>query len=197
MILCVGPPKAGTSTLHRAFTEAGLRSCHGTSDKEVAHPAVGMWAAWQQGRDPLAFVPRDLDAITDPYVTGSKKWGGEAYWPTFDVAFLHAFRYYNPDAKIVLHTREPRAWLDSVKRWKDLRDRIANADLPHLPKGVGYEDIDMVSWIHEHYQRVRKLFQDDLDFIEAAIEAPDTPRRLESFLGIDLPWWGKENANPK
>lgn len=195
-IFCIGPPKSGTLTLHRAFTEAGLLSCHGQMGKDQPPIVFPLWRAFIEGRDPLFYIPHGLDAVTDAHLTRSKKYSGQTLWPGFSPPFLQSLRKHHPDLLILLHTRKTEDWVSSVNRWKDLHSRIAKSDLPFLHASNGGTDKELAEWIEDHYQRVRKLFAGDPKFLEIAIEDPEAPKKISQALGIEFPWWGRENANP-
>lgn len=184
-------------TLHRAFLEAGLNSCHQRVSGDMPPLAIQICRAYQEDRNPLYYVPRGVDAITDAQLTRDKKWDGQSYWPLFIPGLLREIRKHNPDTWICLNTRNPEQWVVSIRRWKDLYGRMAKADLPFLPPGLGGTDEELVQWIEGHNDRVRALFKGDKYFLEVAIEDPQTPRKLEKALGKKLPWWGVMNANPE
>ena len=190
---CCGLPKAGTSTLHHALEQAGLRSVHGKVGDTPS--ALLLNRAWLEDADPLLYLPDWVEAITDPYLSGDRKWRGVYLWPSLSPGFLRSLRQHHPDLLIVLHTRQLDGHVASIRRWKDLAKRLRKADLPFLPSGMGGGP-ELGWWINGYYARVRQLFAGDPQFLEIAIEDPDTPARLAAALGVDMPWWGAINANP-
>ena len=40
-----------------------------------------------------------------------------------------------------------------------------------------------------------QVFRGSKDFLDYDVAAPDAKDRIAEFLGIELPWWGKANAN--
>lgn len=194
-IICIGPPKTGTVTLSHAFRKAGLNARHGRPYPDTSHSATLLWRAFLEGRDPFYYLPRGIDCIADPYITSVDS--GLCLWPCFSPMFLAAVRRYNPDTWILLNTRRTMSWIESVSRWKDLRKRIAQADLPYLQSGLGSRDEELVQWVKGFYHRTEEQFRGDPRFLKVEIENPETPRIIEQAIGIKLPWWGMKNVNEK
>lgn len=185
LMLC-GLPKSGTTTIHYALLQAGLDSQHHKREKGGPHLADLLWEAYRAGMDPLTHL-RGVQAITEAVRT-EYNW---SCWPCLDMSFLHAVRRHHPDAWLVLQTRRIPELVDSIMRWKDLRERMAASG---IATGT---DAQLAVWIDDHYERVRSQFEDDPRFLEIAIEDPHTPRQLSEALGIPLPWWGVKRRNPK
>lgn len=186
MILCLGVPKSGTSTIHRAFTEAGYQSVHGRRPNEP-HAASMMWRAFCEGKNPLSYVSREIEVVADPFLTNDV-----TLWPTLSPLFLEKLIEHNPDTWLILNTRILKHWLLSVKAWKQLQERLTDADLPFLPSGTG-ADRELTDWIEAYYERVRSLCDDRDRYIELAIEE-DNRELLSGIFGREFPWWGVENA---
>ena len=195
-VFVCGLPKSGSVTLHTAFRRAGLVSVHGRSQVEGTPVALQLWRAFLEGRDPLHYVARGIEAICDAHLTRSPKWDQATIWPALAPGFLRSLREHHPETLILLNTRQPAAWLASVVRWKDLRARLVKAELPFLPRGRGGSDEELLDWVADYHARVRADFAGDPRFLEVAIEDPETPARIGRALDLALPWWGRANANP-
>jgi hypothetical protein len=187
VIIVLGAPKTGTYTIHRALLCAGVVSAHGRFPN---HPplAVKVWSAYIEGKHPLAYMPLTLEAMSDVHLT--RKSG--SLWPFWDQDILDTFT--GKEIQFILNTRNPDEWLQSVTRWRDLRDRITAADLPRLGSGVG-DDKSLMEWLNNYYGMVRQTLTDE-KFLEFDIADPKAPDLLSDFLKIELPWWGRANANP-
>ena len=182
--------------MHIAFRRAGLVSVHGRSQVEGTPVALQLWRAFVEGRDPLHYVARGIEAICDAHLTRSPKWELMSIWPALAPGFLRSLRQHHPETLILLNTRRAEDWLSSIARWKDLRARIVKAELPFLPRGRGGEDAALIDWVADYHARLRADFAGDPRFLEVAIEDPETPARIGRALGLVLPWWGRANANP-
>jgi len=194
-----GLPRSGTSTLIYALRRAGWNAAHGRAGTGAEPLGVALLRAFLEGRDPLHYVPRGIEAIADPFVTRATDWDLMTCWPTICPGFLERFRAHYPDAWVVLTYREPASWLDSVSRWKDLRVRLTKADLPFLPASTGADDAVVMDWVEAYYDRVRRTFADDSKFLEIDIvgRSDAAHATLSSALEIELPWWGVRNAGAK
>ncbi len=197
LIICVGPPRSGTMTFHRAFLEAGINSCHQRVSGEMPPISLQVCRAYVEDRNPLYYIPRGVGAITDAHLTRDKQYDNASYWPFFMPGLLKSVREYNDDVWIILNTRDPKAWVASLRRWKNLHGRIQKADLPFLPPGDGSNDEDMIKWINGHNKRVRDLFRDDPQFLEIDIKDKRATQKLEKAFDREFPWWGIMNANPE
>ena len=97
--------------------------------------------------------------------------------------------------KFLLTTRDPKKTADSMMRWNNLgKRRLPIADIPGLPRGYGRETSHLEQWVAGHYSFCRKVFDGAANFLEYDIDDAEAPARLSSYLGIDLPWWGRSNV---
>lgn len=195
-VYIAGPPRTGTSTLAEALRQAGLNAAHGREPVSNRPLALLIEQAFTEKRDPLYYVSRGVDAVADTHLTRSPKWGKVTAWPTFETGFWEALRKHNPACKVILPLREPGSWIDSLNRWKDLRERIVRSDLPGLPKDKGAEDKELADWLLDYQQRVILTFAGDPNFMAFELGCKDERRELEAFLGFKLPWWGVKNRGP-
>lgn len=192
-----GPPKSGTCTIIHALRRAGVEAQHCIERVSSTPFAVLLYRAFVEGRDPLGYIPRYVEAIADAHVTRAPNWESVTLWPTHFPDFLPALRRHRPTCWILLNTRPVDAWIESVSRWKDLRARIIKSDLPFLPPGLGGDDELLGEWISGYYQRVRQQFEGDPFFLEFDITDPGAKMTIEKRTGLALPWWGVRNENPK
>ena len=88
-IICIGLPKTGTSSLHRALEILGLKSVHYPHDEETV-------AQLRRG-DYRLKVLEENDAVSDVPIA--------AIYPQLDTAF--------PGSKLILTTREVDSWIRS------------------------------------------------------------------------------------
>lgn len=199
-LINLGLPKSGTTTLARALSSAGWRVAdHKVRRSDSADPdRAGTFVARQIYRgyfdtgDPLKNLDfydalSEISALRPPL----------SLWPQCDYAVLKAMRSLHPTLRFVA-TRRPSADIsDSMRRWNSMgEDRLPAGSVPGLPIGWGAKDADRVRWIDGHYDMLRDLFGDDPRYLELEVGAPDARNRLEAHLGLDLPWWGRANANP-
>lgn len=186
--IVIGFPKSGTSTLTRAFEEAGLRCGHWVHRDAPIGRLV--YEGWFLAGDPFALLG-DLDALTQMDVC----LGGENFWPNLDIALLLAIRRAHPSCLFILNQRPAAATARSIAGWLDLQARLTAADIPGLPAGRGGTEAELIRWIEAHHAALRQVFRDDPRFLGLDIADPAAPARLGAALGLDLPWWGVENAS--
>lgn len=193
-VVCIGAPKTGTSTMCRALRSARLRAEHGTDPNDGMPYALMIQRAFVNGKDPLAYIPRDVEAITDANLTRAPAWGNAAAWPLLDVRVVQGIRARNPEMTIILHRRDSRLWLNSVDAWKDLRARLDMAELP----GKGphpYTDDGTRDWLEGLYRNIEEAMQGDPKFLSIDIADPEAPEKIGRAIGRKIKWWGRENRN--
>jgi len=128
----IGFPKSGTTTLHHALLESGLRSAHW----KVKHGYCGelIYHAFAAGRPPFANLAQyDVIAQADVCLPREAK----NYWPNLDFSVLHAIREHYPECIFILNYRDSAATARSIVKWYDLQARIVASDIPGLPAGFG------------------------------------------------------------
>lgn len=190
MLVVVGFPKSGTTTIDRALRRAGLRCAHWTKGGVPVGELV--YRGWFEMDDPFALLP-DCDAITQmDYCVPPAN-----FWPNLDIALLLAMRRRHPGTKFVLNYRDPAGTAGSIERWSDLGQRLRRADLPGLPGGYGARTGDLVRWVDTHIRAIRDVFAGDPDFLDLDISSDTARAELAGFVGRDLPWWGVANRNTK
>ena len=190
----LGLPKSGTSTLARALRRAGW-SCadHRMQSDGHAKAYVGklIYDGLYDLGDPAALLT-GYDSISEM----SAMRDGLTLWPQTDFAVIDAFRRLHPDLKFVATRRESFAISQSMLGWSNLGDRLAAASIPGLPAGYGETTKARTAWIDGHYAHLRAIFTGSDRFLELDMGADDARAQLSAFIGRDLPWWGRRNANP-
>lgn len=194
-VVNLGLPKSGTTTLGEALKQAGMKVADWKirPGQSETRGFVGklMYDGWFTSGDPLQHLS-DFNAFTEIDVVRE----GKNFWPQCDWALLSAIRGLYPGAKFILTHRDPAKHADSMRRWSNLGTRrLPQNAIPGLPEGFGAKPGELERWIEGHTAFCRQVFAGSPDFLEYDIEDSDAKERIEAFLGIDLPWWGKANAN--
>lgn len=203
-IVVLGMPKCGTTSLHESFKRAGFRSVHWALDagqevkKDTRLRLYGEGAderllgrliakAVERGLPPFALLPEKVDALAEMngcHWTSKQKDAVQAYFP--QMQYLREICDAYPDARFILNTRNLQDWVKSVDKHNDMRERLIQADLPGLPKGMGERDEDLIEWVSRHHERVaaqlmhRRLLKFNIDVHGAA--------ELSAFLGRRMEW---------
>ncbi len=200
-VINIGLPKTGTTTLSKALRRAGMKVADWrikpgqTDNEEIVGKHVGklIYQSYFDTGDPLA-VLNDFDAVTEMSFV---KFNFTA-WPQTDWALLSAISECHPNAKFLLSYRDPAQTANSMKNWTNLGEkRLPLNSIPGLPRGFGHRQDELVTWISGHYKFCRHVFAGSNRFLEYSIEDPNAPQQIGSFLGRDLPWWGRANLNHK
>ncbi|MEO9820144.1 MAG: sulfotransferase [Paracoccaceae bacterium] len=199
-IVNLGLPKTGTTTLARALRRAGLHVAdhrirpRQSKDKSLHDAYVGdlLYKGFFETGNPAYFL-EPFDAITEMSVLREDM----SIWPQMDFAIIDALRRHNPKIKFLGSNRDHFALSQSMLAWSNLgTERLPNGVIPGLPQGYGSTTKEREQWIQGHYAHLRAIFHHDETFLEYDIADSDVRRRLEGFLGIPLPWWGRANTNP-
>ena len=194
----LGLPKSGTSTLARALR----RGCLSCADHKIiprtekiaqteAYVGELMYQGLYDVGDPAAYL-EGFDSVSEMSVLRE----GKSIWPQTDFAIIDALRRLHPDLKFVATRRDAFGMSQSMLAWSNLGDRLEKTDIPGLPAGFGETSKARMQWIEAHHAHLRALFAGDDRFLELDVAAEDARAQLADFLGIDLPWWGRINANP-
>lgn len=199
LVINLGLPKSGTTTLARALRRSGLHTAdfrirpHQTTDHTIHEAYVGelMYQGYFQGGDPLEFL-KDFQAFSEISVLR----GDKSLWPQTDWALLSVLRDEYPGAKFVASWRAPDQISDSMLAWSNLgTERLPGSTVPGLPLGFGQTTKERVRWIEGHYASLERFFAGSDDFLLYDTAANDAPEQLSTFLGRQMPWWGRANAN--
>lgn len=194
----LGLPKSGTTTLAKALRRSGLRVAdhriRGRQSTELKGQAVAelLYRGYFHTGDPAALMP-DIEAISE------MSWlqGDRSLWPQTDFALIEAFRRSHPGVLFLASRRDAGALSRSMLAWSNMgSERLPGAAVPGLPPGFGETSAERERWIDGHYSALERYFRGDADFLEFDIADPGAPNLIAGFLGRELPWWGKMNANP-
>lgn len=200
-IINLGLPKSGTTTLARALRRAGLRCADfRIRQGQLADPhLVGTYVAdllyrgYFASGDPLQHL-EGFDALSEVSLLRE----GRSVWPQMDWALLDTLRRRYPGLHFVASRRAPLAMSDSMLRWSDLGiRRLPDSAVPGLPAGFGATTAERVRWINGHYDALAQFFAGSPRYLAYDTSAPDAALMLGRFLGRDLPWWGRANANTR
>lgn len=199
-VVNLGLPKTGTTTLAKALRLAGFnvadRRLRGrnTDDPALKGAFVAdlLYRGYFETGNPAACLGKST-ALTEVNLLKSDV----SLWPQMDFALLIALRVHAPDVKFLASRRESFEMSQSMLAWSDLGlARVPAAAIPGLPRGFGQTTKERIQWIEGHYAALSQFFAGDPAYLEYDVAAPNTRERVSGFLGRDLPWWGKLNANP-
>ncbi|SFE18305.1 sulfotransferase family protein [Roseivivax sediminis] len=201
MIINLGLPKTGTTTLSRALRRAGLSTADwkvraGQTDDAAMHGAfVGeiLYTDYFATGDPLARL-KVFDGITEMNALSPRG----NYWPQTDWALIDAMRTHHPETRFILSWRDPARTAGSMMRWKAMGTRrLPRHQVPGLPKGWGGTETELARWIDGHQRFCAAIFAGSDRFLAYDIEDREAPARIGAFIGRALPWWGVSNSNPE
>lgn len=186
----IGFPKSGTSSIHKAVEESGLKSAHWKDGDTPVGELI--YKGHFERDDPLAFVGHyDCIAQSDICIPEA----GWNYWPNLDIPLLKRIRELHPECVFILNVRNVSELASSIERWNNLQSRIVASDIPGLPRGFGRTREQLERWIQLHYATCRSVFSGDANFLELDIQAPNAREQLSAALGIEIRWWGRANEN--
>ncbi len=200
-VVNLGLPKSGTTTLARALAEAGYTVAdHRLRDKEEDKPgkrrifvANLLYRGLYEHDDPMALLP-GYDAISEMSFIHGKF----SVWPQCDFILLRALKERFPALKFIATRRDARSHSKSIMAWNNLgTTRLPNNSVPGLPVGYGKSEDQQMRWIDGHYDALQHWFRNDPDYLEIDVSDRDAQAKVSTFLGRDLPWWGKANVNRK
>ena len=205
LVVALGMPNTGTTSLHEAFMSAGLYSVRWALDagldskkdrqlrlwgKNSEHRLVGrlIEQAVSERKEPLAYLPY-VDALAE---MSGMFWEDEhqttvqAYFP--QMVHLEALVEAYPHAYFILNVMDLAAWVESVNGHNDLRKRFECADLPGLPAGVGTKDEELTAWVAAHHERVLTLLpRRNVKLLHFNIDIHGS-QELSDFLGCSVKW---------
>jgi hypothetical protein len=200
VVVNLGLPKSGTTTLARALRRSGLSVAdHRIRAKQTTEAAlidayVGelLYQGYFDIGDPAALIPK-FAAISEMSVLRK----GRSVWPQTDFALISAIKAHHPKVKFLASRRDSFAMSQSMLGWSDLGTaRLPQNDIPGLPVGYGETSKQREQWIDGHYATLRQLFKDSPDFLEYDVSDENAPTLIGDFLGRKMPWWGKLNTSP-
>lgn len=182
-IFQIGFNKCGTTTLHRFFSDNGLRSVHWENGAVAENFARRM----DRGDDPFADYPQ-VEAFTD-MVKVSDSVLLEPY-----KSFEYIHRWY-PGSFFILNTRNPGDWIES---------RVRHGFVARYRSVLGLPDEASVRryWLEEwyaHHARVLQFFRAMPDQLLVYDIDRDEPATLAGFLArgwrLDPALFGHENSS--
>lgn len=200
-VVNLGLPKSGTTTLGKALKLAGFNVAdHRLRDREEDRPGkrrifVGslLYKGLYERGDPMAFMP-EYDAVSEISFIHGKF----SVWPQFDFAMLKVLKDLYPEVKFIATRRDAESHSKSIMAWNNLgTTRLPSSTVPGLPIGYGKTADHQMLWIDGHYEALKHWFRNDPDYLELDVADPEAQRKVSTFLGCDLPWWGKANVNRK
>jgi hypothetical protein len=205
-ILVVGMPKAGTTTIHSFFEQAGYNSVHwhcprntnGTTAAKTQSCGLCIRKAIANSLPPLETcgqgaveVWAQMDVQNSP---------SQCHFP--QITDLERFHQEAPNATLILNRRNIERWVRSVEHWKlpQFR-RVSIAErLARCPDGpVSANATDLAEWHRIHIQRIRDFVQRHPShaLIEIDIEDPTTAQRMATLFQTKQEYWGHANHNEK
>ncbi|AXI46135.1 sulfotransferase family protein [Sulfitobacter sp. SK012] len=199
-VINLGLPKTGTTTLARALKMAGFRVAdHRVRAKQTdvarlhgEFVADLLYRGYFETGDPGAHFA-DFNALTELSLLR----GGKSLWPQMDFALIDAIRRYHPKVLFLGSRRDSWDVSQSMLAWSDLgMDRLPASDIPGLPEGYGETTKERMQWIDGHYAHLTAMFSGDAAYLEFDVKNPGAQAAVGAHLGVDLPWWGRANANP-
>ncbi|MDU8926688.1 hypothetical protein RXV86_04745 [Alisedimentitalea sp. MJ-SS2] len=199
IVINLGLPKSGTTTLARALREAGFTVADyrirpaDTENPELRGRFVGglIYEGYFTTGDPLEHL-EDFNAFTEI----NKLRRGHSFWPQTDFGVIEAIRQHHPSTRFLASSRNPRDHAMSLLRWSDLGShRLPKLTVPGLPVGYGETGQERARWISAHHAFLDRIFDGDPNYLKFDIANPEAREKIAAHLGCDLPWWGRLNVN--
>ena len=200
-ILVMGLQKAGTTSIYSYF-KCGMDGAlsHYDCKPDPRRPGeIGMACGKRLRRNIEKFQKPAFDEIDhfDLYAElDAQENNGGITLPQWN--FVQQMHDHFPNATWILNLRDPQAWLRSVDRWQDLRQRfIGYLGGVDFPKGRGAKDEEMVAFYKVQAQRIRDFVKDhpSITLVEVQIDSPEAGQVMEDAFGISKKCWGNKNAN--
>ena len=112
---------------------------------------------------------------------------------------LNTLRVEAPEGLFVHCARNTTKWLSSVARWNNLQERLAQRDLPGLPRGVGRSWEELREWYDGVNAHVAFVFAHRPNYVRVNVDEHASLRALELFCGRrngEQPYhWVPQNVN--
>ncbi|PIE10900.1 MAG: sulfotransferase family protein [Rhodobacterales bacterium] len=199
IVINLGLPKSGTTTLAHALRKAGLKALdHRIRRKDTENTdlhgrfvAGQMYHGYFKSGDPLETLS-EFDGFGEINLMRR----GHSIWPQTDWEVIRALRDHHPGVRFLASSRDPMSQAPSMLRWSDMSTtRLPRSSVPGLPRGYGQTTHERARWIKGHHDFLRQVFRDASDFLEYDVADPEAPARIGAFIGRYLPWWGRLNAS--
>ena len=165
LIILIGFPKAGTSSLHHLFKQLGMDSSHGGAGDPGCLGDI-LRTKYESTGNLLDDAPPDAAwcELTGPW-----------HWPRlfFPQLLFRQMAEERPDTLFILNYRNPDSLLSSWRRWSpNLCEAMLKYRSDLLQSYKGSADARMKAFMVRHYCDVRSFFAErsDLKFIEIDIE---------------------------
>ena len=196
-VIVVGMPKAGTTTIHSFFQDAGYKSSHYRckEDQGIRNLFCGhcIRDAIQNNLPPLKTcgdyeVWAQLDVTYYPFLNIP-----DCYFPQF--FDMETFHQEAPNATIIFNRRDLDHWSRSIQMWKNMSERLTTC--AGGPASGSTEDLQQ--WHKNHIQKIRRFVQKHPShaLVEIDIEDPMTAKRMATLFQVSEDFWGHKNINHK
>ena len=126
------------------------------------------------------------------------------YFPNESIALqltdLHALRVAAPRALFVHGARNTTKWVSSVARWNSLQGRLAQRDLPGLPRGIGRTSEELSTWYDGVNAHIAFMFAHRRNYVRVDVDDLASLRALERVCGGYLNQsyhWVPQNVNTR
>jgi hypothetical protein len=194
--IVVGFPKAGTSSIAAYFRCGGIenvvhhrcmnRACGAIIQKNI-----------EAGRNPFlgtgkadVYIQIDVELNVDR--------GLPCYFPQIEA--LQQIHRAHPNSTFILNTRDVHDWVQSLRSWAGMANRLVKCNITGLPAGSGTTDSELRMLYFSHLGRVRRFVKrfPSHRLIEVPIDVPEAGPIMEAAFGIDSErCWGHHNSNTK
>jgi len=186
-IIVVGLPKSGTTTIDKALRNSGYITYHQRGKTKFL--ADEIYDNLKLHNDIFYSFESENVALTQlDYIHE-----GTGIWPQINYKFLRKISNLE-NTKFILNYRNPQKIISSFENYRNGKQRLFEANVPHMP--VLKNNEDFYKFILSHFKKVRRIFKDK-NFIEIDIEDPNSKIKLEKFLNTKLTWWGVANRTTK
>ena len=195
LVINLGMPKMGSSSLHSYFQCGGFESVHWTCGGKGIHCGDCIERAIKAGRPPLS-LQNCTDKKIDSYAQIDK-----GPFKLIQVNYLSEIVSGVPNATFILTFRNMTKWYMSLTNWynrsQTLRKQFRRANITGLPKGVGNNVNDFRDFYCQYVKRVRKEVAQyrQHELVEIDIEDPMVGLQMEKMFGTNHTCWRKENVS--
>ena len=196
LVINLGMPKMGSSSIHSYFDCGGYKSVHWLCGGRYCGDCIQ--EAIQSGLPP--FSSQDPKCKINSTI-GSYAQIDRGPENLVQVNYLTEIMSGVPRATFILTFRNMTKWYMSMSRWgrkdNNLRKRFEVANITGLPKGVGRNVSEFSQFYCEYVKRVRKevaKYPGRHELIEIDIEDPSVGWQMEDLFGVNRTCWGISNA---
>lgn len=206
LVINLGMPKMGSSSIHSYFDCGGYKSVHWLCGGRYCGDCIE--EAIQSGLPP--FSSQDPKCKINSTI-GSYAQIDRGPENLVQVNYLTEIMSGVPSATFILTFRNMTKWYMSLSRWwtdsnevpfkstKDnsMRKRFEVANITGLPQGVGRNVSEFSQFYCEYVKRVRKevaKYPGRHKLIEIDIEDPSVGWQMEDLFGVNRTCWGISNA---